>query len=101
MGRLDGRAAWLGTGRHRLAVASAPTKKGLGPQVEGSLLALAGCVPADKHAAEMTVARLRRALGPAAAVIQTVVKRGHRLDVQHGAEWSAEAAPATVARCLP
>ena len=76
-------------------------KEGLGPQVEGSLLALAGCVPADKHAVEMTVARLRRAFGPAAAVIQTVVKRGHRLDVQHGAEWSAEPAPATVAGCLP
>ena len=75
MGRLDGRAARLGTGRHRLAVASAPTKKGLGPQVEGSLLALAGCVPADKHAVEVTVARLRRALGRAAAVIQTIIKR--------------------------
>jgi NADPH:quinone reductase-like Zn-dependent oxidoreductase len=50
-------------------------KKGLGRQVEGSLLALAGCVPADKHAVEVTVARIRRALGRAAAVIQTVVKR--------------------------
>jgi DNA-binding response OmpR family regulator len=56
-------------------------KRGLGRQVEGSLLALAGCEPADRHAVEMTMARLRRALGPAAAVIQTVVKRGHRLDV--------------------
>jgi DNA-binding winged helix-turn-helix (wHTH) protein len=66
-----------------------------------ALLALAGCEPADKHAVEMTVARLRHALGLAAAVIQTVVKRGHRLDVQHGADWSAEPAVATVARCLP
>jgi hypothetical protein len=27
-------------------------------------MALAGCEPADKHAVEMAVARLRRALGP-------------------------------------
>jgi hypothetical protein len=38
--------------------------KGLGRQVEGSLLAFTGCEPADKHAVEMTVARLGRALGP-------------------------------------
>jgi hypothetical protein len=63
-------------------------------------MALAGCEPADKHAVEMAVARLRRAR-PAAAVIQMVVKRGHRLDVQHGADWSAEPAVATVAGCLP
>ncbi|MEX2291954.1 MAG: uroporphyrinogen-III synthase [Mycobacteriales bacterium] len=35
--------------------------------------------PADEHAVEMTVARLRTALGPAGAVVQTVVKRGYRL----------------------
>ena len=35
--------------------------------------------PADEHAVEMTVARLRSALGPAGAVVQTVVKRGYRL----------------------
>lgn len=35
--------------------------------------------PADEHAVEMTVARLRTALGPAGKVIQTVVKRGYRL----------------------
>lgn len=35
--------------------------------------------PADEHAVEMTVARLRLALGPAGAVVQTVVKRGYRL----------------------
>ena len=34
---------------------------------------------ADEHAVEMTVARLRSALGPAGAVVQTVVKRGYRL----------------------
>jgi uroporphyrinogen-III synthase len=34
---------------------------------------------ADEHAVEMTVARLRTALGPASAVVQTVVKRGYRL----------------------
>jgi uroporphyrinogen-III synthase len=34
---------------------------------------------ADEHAVEMTVARLRTALGPAGAVVQTVVKRGYRL----------------------
>ena len=35
--------------------------------------------PADEHAVEMTVARLRTALGPAGSVVQTVVKRGYRL----------------------
>nr|WP_242606231.1 uroporphyrinogen-III synthase [Protofrankia symbiont of Coriaria ruscifolia] len=34
---------------------------------------------ADEHAVEMTVARLRTALGPAGQVIETVVKRGYRL----------------------
>lgn len=34
---------------------------------------------ADEHAVEMTVARLRTALGPAGTVVQTVVKRGYRL----------------------
>lgn len=34
---------------------------------------------ADEHAVEMTVARLRTALGPAGSVVQTVVKRGYRL----------------------
>lgn len=33
----------------------------------------------DEHAVEMTVARLRTALGPAGSVVQTVVKRGYRL----------------------
>ncbi len=40
--------------------------------------------PADEHAVEMTIARLRTALGPAGTAVQTVVKRGYRL---------AEAAP--------
>lgn len=35
--------------------------------------------PADEHAVEMTVARLRAALGPAGTVVETVVKRGYRL----------------------
>jgi uroporphyrinogen-III synthase len=35
-----------------------------------------GC---DEHAVEMTVGRLRTALGPAAPVVETVVKRGYRL----------------------
>jgi uroporphyrinogen-III synthase len=35
--------------------------------------------PADEHAVEMTVARLRTALGPAGRVVETVVKRGYRL----------------------
>lgn len=34
---------------------------------------------ADEHAVEMTVARLRTALGPAGKAVQTVVKRGYRL----------------------
>ncbi|MCW2778635.1 MAG: Uroporphyrinogen synthase, partial [Frankiales bacterium] len=34
---------------------------------------------ADEHAVEMTVARLRTALGPAGGVVQTVVKRGYKL----------------------
>ena len=33
----------------------------------------------DEHAVEMTVARLRTALGPAGLVVETVVKRGYRL----------------------
>jgi len=33
----------------------------------------------DEHAVEMTVARLRTALGPAGSVVETVVKRGYRL----------------------
>ncbi|MCU1599950.1 MAG: Uroporphyrinogen synthase, partial [Frankiales bacterium] len=39
---------------------------------------------ADTHAVEMTVARLRTALGPARAVVQTVVKRGYRLAAADG-----------------
>lgn len=35
--------------------------------------------PADEHAVEMTVTRLRAALGPAGTVVQTVIKRGYRL----------------------
>lgn len=35
-----------------------------------------GC---DEHAVDATVARLRTALGPAGATVQTVVKRGYRL----------------------
>lgn len=38
--------------------------------------------PADEHAVEMTVARLRGALGPAGKAIETVVKRGYRLASQ-------------------
>lgn len=45
------------------------------------LLELAWREPADKHAVETAVARLRRALGPAAPAVSTVVKRGYRLDV--------------------
>lgn len=37
---------------------------------------------ADEHAVEMTVARLRSALGPAGKAVQTVVKRGYRLASQ-------------------
>lgn len=33
----------------------------------------------EEHAVEMTVARLRTALGPASGIVQTVVKRGYRL----------------------
>ena len=44
------------------------------------LLTLAwGGEVADEHAVEMTVARLRTALGPAGVVVQTVIKRGYRL----------------------
>jgi len=38
--------------------------------------------PADEHAVEMTVARLRSALGPAGKAVETVVKRGYRLASQ-------------------
>jgi uroporphyrinogen-III synthase len=40
--------------------------------------------PADEHAVEMTVARLRSALGPAGKAIETVVKRGYRLASHDG-----------------
>lgn len=43
---------------------------------------------ADEHAVEMTVARLRRVLGPAGAVVQTVVKRGYRLAPPEAAQGS-------------
>ena len=36
---------------------------------------------ADEHAVEVAIGRLRRALGPAARAVQTVVKRGYRLAV--------------------
>jgi uroporphyrinogen-III synthase len=49
--------------------------------------------PADEHAVEMTVARLRSALGPAGATVQTVVKRGYRL-----AEAAADVLPHTASR---
>ena len=45
--------------------------------------------PADEHAVEMTVARLRTALGPAGKVVQTVVKRGYRLAAPSHAETAA------------
>ncbi|MCM3923333.1 uroporphyrinogen-III synthase [Frankia sp. AiPs1] len=35
----------------------------------------------DEHAVEMTVARLRTALGPAGSAVQTVIKRGYRLAI--------------------
>ncbi|ABD10177.1 uroporphyrinogen-III synthase [Frankia sp. B2] len=35
----------------------------------------------DEHAVEMTVARLRTALGPAGCAVETVIKRGYRLAV--------------------
>lgn len=35
----------------------------------------------DEHAVEMTVARLRTALGPAGRAVETVIKRGYRLAV--------------------
>jgi uroporphyrinogen-III synthase len=33
----------------------------------------------DEHAVEVTIARLRRALGPAGASVETVPRRGYRL----------------------
>jgi len=40
----------------------------------------------DEHAVEATIARLRTALGPNAALIKTVTKRGYRLAVE-GEAW--------------
>jgi uroporphyrinogen-III synthase len=42
--------------------------------------------PPDEHAVEMTIGRLRNALGPAASAIETVVKRGYRLAAAPAAE---------------
>lgn len=41
---------------------------------------LGGC--GDDHAVEMAIARLRTSMGPAAAAVRTVVKRGYRLEVE-------------------
>jgi DNA-binding winged helix-turn-helix (wHTH) protein len=38
-----------------------------------------GAGNADEHAVEVTVARLRRRLGPVGAAIETAVRRGYRL----------------------
>ena len=38
-----------------------------------------GDEPADEHAVEMTIGRLRSTLGAASGAIETVVKRGYRL----------------------
>jgi len=46
----------------------------------------AGTEKRDEHAVEATVARLRAALGPNAALIKTVTKRGYRLAVE-GEVW--------------
>jgi len=43
-----------------------------------------GDAQADPHALEVAVARLRRRLGPAAGGLQTVVRRGYRLDAVTG-----------------
>lgn len=40
----------------------------------------------DEHAVEATIARLRAALGPNAALVKTVIKRGYRLPVD-GEAW--------------
>jgi uroporphyrinogen-III synthase len=45
----------------------------------------AGSGGRDEHAVEATVARLRTALGPGAALIKTVTKRGYRLAVDPAA----------------
>ncbi|MBW3556690.1 MAG: uroporphyrinogen-III synthase [Actinobacteria bacterium] len=44
------------------------------------LIEVWGTAQADPHALEVAVARLRRRLGPAAAGLQTVIRRGYRLD---------------------
>ena len=46
-----------------------------------SLARLAGVVSDDPHAVEAIVTRLRRRLGPAAQMIETVPRRGYRLAV--------------------
>ena len=56
---------------------------------------------ADEHAVEMTVARLRSALGPAGTVVQTVVKRGYRLAASDTVTLPAEVPPASDAVSLP
>jgi len=41
-----------------------------------------GAATADKHALEVTVARLRKRLGAAGVAVHTVIRRGYRLDAQ-------------------
>ena len=43
-----------------------------------------GDVNADHHVAEVSVARLRQRLGDAGVGIETVIRRGYRLNVDTG-----------------
>jgi uroporphyrinogen-III synthase len=75
---IDGKAVALSD--RQSAVLSALVSAGGRVLSRDDLLRLAwGAPTADAHAVEMTVARLRTALGPARHVVQTVVKRGYRL----------------------
>jgi len=74
---VDGRPVEL-TAR-QVGVLSALVEGGGRVLSRADLLRAAWDEPADEHAVEMTVARLRTALGPAGRTVETVVKRGYRL----------------------
>jgi uroporphyrinogen-III synthase len=75
---VDGRAeAWL-TDRERAILDALTERPGVVLSKRDLHRRVWHGVESDEHVVEVTVARLRRRLGPAAAGIETVVRRGYR-----------------------
>lgn len=76
---IDGRqAAWL-TDRERALLAALIDRRGAVLSKPELLRRVWRGAESDEHLVEVTVARLRQRLGPAAAGIETVVRRGYRV----------------------